>query len=446
MTTPSEEATPRRRALPVAVLILATIIGITSVLALWVKRQALETETWTDLSTELLEDEAISDAIGTFIVTAIFENVDVEAEVAGALPPRAEPLAGPVASGVQQLATGITQEALQRPRVQALWEDANRVAHERLIALLDDEGEFVATTGGEVTLDLSALVGEVAAAVGISADVASRIPPEASQIEIMKSDELDLAQTGVKLLRTLAWALTALTLLLYALAIYLARGRRRETLRAVGFSFITIGAVALIARNAGGSAITDALSQTAAAETPIRNTWEIGTSLLKDTGQSIVIYGVVAVLAAWLAGPSSIATSIRYAITPYLRQPRIAYTGLVVALVLLFWWNPVVATDRLVPSIVLAVVLAIGVEALRRQVMREFPDRVVAGTPEGMARALANRMRESREGRVATAPPSGEPSRVDELERLAKLRESGVLTDEELAAEKQRILSSGYSP
>ena len=112
---------------------------------------------------------------------------------------------------------------------------------------------------------------------------------------------------------------------------------------------------------------------------------------------------------------------------------------------LLFWWNPVVATDRLVPSIVLVVVLAIGVEALRRQVIREFPDRVATGTPEGMAHALANRMRESREGRVAAAgaapPPRLQPSRVEELERLAKLRESGVLTDEELAAEKQRILS-----
>ena len=79
--------------------------------------------------------------------------------------------------------------------MQALWEDANRVAHERLIALLDDEGEFVATTGGEVTLDLSKLVGEVAAAVGISADVASKIPPEASQIEI---DEVGRARPGAE--------------------------------------------------------------------------------------------------------------------------------------------------------------------------------------------------------------------------------------------------------
>jgi hypothetical protein len=444
MTTPSEEAVRRRRALPIVLLILATIIGITSVLALWVKRQALETETWTELSAELLEDEAIRDAVGDFIVTAIFENVDLESEIVGALPPRAAPLAGPVASGVEQLATRATQEALTRPKVLALWEDANRTAHERLIALLDDEGEFVSTTDGKVTLNLSDIVGEVAATVGISADVASKIPPEAAEIEVMDSDELDAAQTGVKALRTLAWVLTALALILYALAIFLARGWRREMLRAVGFSFIFVGAGVLLARSAGGDALTSALSETSSADTPVLHTWEIGTSLLNETGESIVIYGVIAVLAAWLAGPTSIATSIRYALAPYLRQPRIAYTGLAVVLVLLFWWNPVVATDRLVPSIVLAVILAIGVEALRRQVIREFPDRVATGTPEGMAQALAERMRESREARVTRAPAAAPaPSRVDELERLAKLRESGVLTDEELAAEKQRILSGG---
>jgi hypothetical protein len=447
MTTSSTQPAPRGRTLPIVVLILATIIGLTSVLALWVKRQALETETWTELSADLLEDDAIRDAVGAFVVTAIFDNVDVEQELAGALPPRAAPLAGPLSSALRELATRATQEALASPKVLALWEEANRTAHERLIALLDDEGEFVSTTGGEVTLDLTKIISEVAATVGISADVASKIPPEASAIQVMDSDELDLAQTGVKVLRTLAWVLTALTLALYALAIYLARGRRRETLRAVGFSFITIGALALIARSAGGSAITDALAETAAAEEPVQNTWDIGTSLLRDTGQSIVIYGLVCVVAAWFAGPTRIATAIRFELTPYLRQPQYAWSGLAVGLVLLFWWNPVVATDRLIPSILLVIFLAIGVEALRRQVVREFPDRVATGTPEGMAHAMAERMRESRARRVATAgaapvaPPAAAPSRVEELERLAKLRESGVLTDEELATEKQRILA-----
>ena len=442
MTTPSDDAPPRGRALPIALVLLATIIAIVSVLALWVKRQALETETWTQTSTDLLADEAIRDAVSDFIVDSLYENVDVESQIAGALPPRAQALAGPAAGGLRQLATRAAQEALAQPKVEALWEDANRAAHERLIALLDDEGEFVSTTGGTVTLDLTAIVAEIAAGTGVGGDLAGRLPAGAAEIEIMESDELDAAQTGVKVLRTLAWALSALALVLYALAIYLARGRRRETLRAVGFSFIVVGGVALLARAAAGDAVTGALGETSAAETPILNTWTIGTSLLKETAESLIAYGAIAVLAAWLAGSTSVATSIRYAAAPYLRQRRFAYGGLVVLLVLLFWWNPVVATDRLVPSIVLAVLLAIGVEALRRQVTREFPDRVATGTPEGIAHALAERLREAREQRVGARPPAPGTSRVDQLERLAKLRESGVITSEELAAEKHRILST----
>jgi hypothetical protein len=430
-------------------IILATIIGITSVLALWVKRQALETSTWTDTSTELLENKPIRDAISDFLVTTIYDNVDVQGEIANALPPNAQILAAPVAGGLRQVATQAADEALQSSKVQALWEDANRKAHERLLLLLEDKGEYVSTTGGTVTLDLTSLVSNVAANVGIGGDVASKLPEGAASIEIMHSDELAAAQTGVKLLRTLAWVLTALTLLLYALAIYLARGRRRETLRAVGISFVAIGAIALIARNAGGDIVVGALSANSTAETPILDTWLIGTSLLQTTAQSIIAYGVAIIVAAWLAGPTKIATSIRYALTPYLRQPKYAYATLAAILILLFWWNPVVATGRLIPSLVLILLLTIGMEALRRQMIREFPDHVHTGTPEGIAQSLADRMRESRERRIAgrAAPTEALPgapsgiSRVEELERLAKLHESGVLTSEELAAEKARLLS-----
>ena len=451
MTTPTPSAEPvkRRRTVPIILLILATIVGLVSVLALWAKRQALETSTWVETSTELLEDKAIQDAIADFVVNTIYDNVDVQAEIASALPPNAALLAGPISGGLRQVATRATQEALQQEKVQGLWEDANRVAHERLLALLEDEGKFVSTTDGEVTLDLTLLVSDVAAGIGIGGDIASKLPEGAAHIEILKSDELGMAQNAVELLKTLAWVLTALALLLYAAAIWTARGWHREMLRAVGFSFIAIGVIDLFARNAGGDAIVGALSESSTADTAVLHAWEIGTSLLKDTAESLIIYGIVMVFAAWLAGPSKVSTSIRYALTPYLRQPKYAYGLLAGILIVLFWWNPVIATGRLVPSLILIVLLAIGMEALRRQMIREFPDHVATGTPEGVAQSLADRMRESRERRVAgrAAPSEALPgalsgsSRAEELERMAKLHESGVLTSEELAAEKARILS-----
>jgi len=452
MTTPapSPEPAKKRRTIPIILLILAMIVGIVAVLAIWAGRQALQTDTWVDTSTELLEDKAIQDALSDFIVNTIYENVDVQGEIASALPPKAALLAGPISGGLRQVATTATERALEQEKVQGLWEDANRVAHERLLALLEDKGEFLSTTDGEVTLDLTALVSDVAAGIGIGGDISSKLPEGAASIPILKSDELGAAQTAVQLLKTLAWGLAALTFLLYGLAIYLARGWRREMLRTVGFSFILIGAIDLLARNAGGDAVVGALSESSTADTAVLHAWQIGTSLLKDMAESLIIYGVVMVIAAWLAGPSKVSTSIRYALTPYLRQPKYAYGTLVGILILLFWWDPVVATGRLAPSILLVILLAIGTEALRRQMIREFPDRVSTGTPEGIAQSLADRMRESRERRVAgrAAPsealpgaPSG-ASRVEELERLAKLQEQGVLTSEEVAAEKQRILGA----
>jgi hypothetical protein len=239
--------------------------------------------------------------------------------------------------------------------------------------------------------------------------------------------------------------LTLSALALFALAVYLGRGRRRETLRAVGFAFVAIGILVLFAHRIAGGLVVGALTGTAASEGPAQATWDIATSLLVATGQAIVAYGIVIVLAAWLAGPSTVATGVRRGITPYLRQPRFAYGGLAVVLALIFWWGPTEATHRLPTSILLIVLLALGVEVLRRQVIHEFPDHVTTWSPEATAQALADRMRERRERRVASGAAvaaSASEQRVSQLERLAKLRESGVISDEELAAEKRRILES----
>ena len=90
-----------RRALPIILILLATIVGVTSVFALWAKRQLLETETWSTTSEQLIQDPDIQAALSTFIVTAIYDNVDVEAELADRLPPQLAPLAAPAAGAIR---------------------------------------------------------------------------------------------------------------------------------------------------------------------------------------------------------------------------------------------------------------------------------------------------------------------------------------------------------
>jgi len=394
-------STSTRRGISIALIVLASLIGFVSIFALWAKRQALETETWTRTSVELLQNEEIRDALSDFLVDELYANVDVEGEIEKQLPPQVKGLAGPVSGGLRQVAGQASREALAQPKVQALWEKANRAAHEQLLKVIDDEGDAVSTKGGVVTLDLRVIVAQIAAQVGLGADVADKLPPQAAELEILRSDQLEGVQEGVSLLRTLAWVLTVLTLALYAVAIYIARGRRRETLRSVGIAFVAVGVLVLFAHSLAGDAVTESLADTDASEPAVRATWDIGTSLLTDTAKGIIAYGIVIVLAAWLAGPTAAATWIRREITPYLRQPQLAYGGLAVLLVLIFWWDPVEATHRLGPSLLLIALLVLGTEVLRRQVIREFPDHVATG---GTVKRAADSVREARERRTPSSP------------------------------------------
>ncbi len=146
-----------------------------------------------------------------------------------------------------------------------------------------------------MTLDLTSVVESVTAELGLP-DVASKLPPEASSIEIMKSSELSAAQTGLNLLQKIGYVLTALVLLLYAAAIAIAGDRRRQTLRAVGISFIFVGIVVLFARGAAGNLVVGSLSEVASSDAAVASVYDIGSSLIAETGQSIVLYGIVIVL------------------------------------------------------------------------------------------------------------------------------------------------------
>ena len=387
---------PRRKTV-LALIALAGVIGFLAALALWAERQLLEEDTWVDTSTELLEDEEIRDALAAFMVDALYSEVDVEAELQQGLPPRLAPLAGPAAAGLRELSDRAARRALQRPRVQDVWEQLNRGAHERLIALVEDD------SGQPVTLDLGEIVTSLGEQQGI--EVADRIPPDAAEIEVLPADKLSAAQGAVNLLKGLAVALTALALLLFALAVYLARGWRRGALRAVGFAFLVVGVAVLVARGLAGNVLVDSLAGTASVEPAIEHTWEIGTSLLAASGSGLIVYGLFLLLGAWLAGPGPLASGVRRAITPVLERRSVAYAALALLLVLLFWWSPTPGFERLPTSLILIALLVAGLEALRHKAIADFPDQTWEGATERWGAAV----RSWRQRRPQTRPPQRRP-------------------------------------
>jgi uncharacterized membrane protein len=260
--------------------------------------------------------------------------------------------------------------------VQTLWEEANRRAHQRFIQVVKDEGgENVSTAGGDVTIDLRALLTQVAQQIGLSGKRIQSIPPDSAQLVVMKSDQLDAVQTGADLLDKGAIAITILALLLFALAVFLARDRRREALRGVAIGFIVAGLLALVVRAITGSAVVDALTGTAAIEPAAQDIWDIGTALLRETAWAAIINGLLIGVVVLLAGPSRWARRLRREAAPYMRdRPGLTYGVVAAMFLLLVWWGPTPAFRNAWFLLVIAGLLALGTEALRRQTEREFPD------------------------------------------------------------------------
>jgi Short C-terminal domain len=455
-----------RRIAAWCVLVLATLLLILGTFAVWLNRQLLNTDNWTNTSTQLLENKQIREQIADYLVTELYANVDVAGELQAVLPKQVKPLAGPAASGLRNLATEAANSALESSLFQNLWRTANRAAHTQFVNLLEGNDVGPLSSGnGKVTLDLAAVVSKLAGDIGVPQSLIAKIPPGVGQLQIVDSKQLATAQDATSALRALVVVLWILVPLLFALAIYLARGRRRLLLAGTGFGIIIAGLLVLVARNVIGGVVVDDLAKTDAVRPAANAVWTISTSLLVQAAQGAIFVGVVVVFAAWLAGRSRPATAIRRSLAPYLRsRPDITWGVVAGLLLLLFLWGPIPATRTFWGMLLIVIVVVIGVVALRRETAREFPEATLdeddpgvltkigsaagrggkaAAGAVGRARDATSEARASRSAakEAQGALPPGDGDRYAELERLASLRDRGVLTDEEFAAEKASVLA-----
>src|SRR5262249_54437967 len=158
-----------------------------------------------------------------------------------------------LAASLRQTAIRAADGLLGRPPVREAWKLANRRAHELFIAVIDDDTKRLETTNGEVVLDLRPLIANLAEDQGLGGKVASQLPPDAGRLVILKSKQLDTAQTAVRTIRAMSYFLGILVLALYALAIFLVgTGRRRTMVMASGFSLLLVGIALLVIRRLAG--------------------------------------------------------------------------------------------------------------------------------------------------------------------------------------------------
>jgi Short C-terminal domain len=425
-------------------LVVAGLLLLLTSFAVWVNRVALNTNRFVSTSSQLIDDPAIRQVIATRAVDELYDNVDVQAELKKQAPKDLKPLAGVAAAGLRQGAYVLVGRALRQPQLQGIWEATLRQSHQQLVDVLEGGGTAVSTEHGVVTLNLRQIVLDTADRIGIGRTAEQRLPASVGEIEVLRSDQLHAAQGGFKLLKALAWFLPLLTLAAFALAVWLAAGRRRAVLRDLGLVIVGVGIVGLVATRIVGNYVVDALATDTQTRGAGRDAWSIVTDLLRSTFRWQIVLGVLIVVAAWLAGPRGYAVASRRVIAPLLRQRVYPYSAFVLIALVLLVTGPATDFARILFVLVLLALLAAGIEILRRQTLLEFPDADGAMSLAEARTRVTEWLEARRPARHPTASGTGPASGVSaQLTELADLHERGALTDEEYAAAKSRVLSGG---
>ena len=370
---------------PGVIIGIATVLAIVAVFTVWTRSQMLDTDEWVDLSTGLVAEPEVQAALADYLIDSLYEQGNISAGVEERLPPELQGLAGFVSGALRDPLTAGVERLLGSERFQTLWETANRAAHERLVNILRDETRTGITTAeGAVALELRPMVVSIGERLGVSTERLDQIPQDAGQIVIFESDDLDAAQQAVRVLDFLSWFIAVVVLALYALAVYLARGRRRQVLGTIGWSLVGVGVVVLLAQAVARRVLLDALVENPANRSAADIATGVATGLLRQMGWAALIYGILIVAFAWLLGDHRWAVAIRRVMTPVFDLSAGAVAGGTAVLLLVLWaWSPGRVFESWATGLTFVGLVIAAIVVLRQRVRAESLERSSNRSSEG---------------------------------------------------------------
>ena len=325
---PARRPSRLRRILIGLLIVLSCLAVVVTGLTIWAHYTVMDTDGYMNLIGPIGKDpEAIKNLSGYIGDQAVIA-ADLQQRVTDALPEQAQFFAGPITSAVADFITKGAQKVLSTPRAYDLWLKVNRVAHEKVVALLRGDTTNVYVQGSDVNLDLLPLISQVLvwvddklpggladkfsppviepgtdpqAAIQEVANWSGKpLPSDFGQVTLLQSDALGPAQTAVKWFDRLVWILPIVTLGIIALTIWLSR-RRGRTAIALGIGAAIAIIVTRVIIKRASIALTDKLEEGGGLHVA-KDVVDASLGPLTTITIWIVVIGVVTAILVWFLG------------------------------------------------------------------------------------------------------------------------------------------------
>jgi len=142
-------------------------------------------------------------------------------------------------------------------------------------------------------------------------ELLSGLVPHAGRIVIMRSTQLQEAQDGVNAIRGLAVVLPVAALVMFALAVLLARAWPRRVIHRIGWCLIVAGGCVFALRLLLGPRLVDSLITAGWVRPAAKDAWLIATTDLRTAAYITIAVGTVIVIVAWLTGSARPVRALR---------------------------------------------------------------------------------------------------------------------------------------
>ncbi len=146
-------------------VVLTCLLTLVSTLALWLRALVLNTDSYVRAIGPVLDEPAVRDALAETIVAELYSHVDVGAQLRKALPASASEFAPTLAASIHSTSVEVAAAALATTAVRQAWLQANRVAHDQVVHVLEGKDGIVTTARGEVAIDTAGLAALVRGAL-----------------------------------------------------------------------------------------------------------------------------------------------------------------------------------------------------------------------------------------------------------------------------------------
>lgn len=305
----------------IALVTVAALLAMVSVLAVFARNQLLDTDRFVATMSPLARDPAVQDAIARRLTSEVNDRVDLDRlgrEASDWLkrqgaPPAVDSLVGPAVGGAESFISRQITAIVHSGTFAQAWDAATRAAHKNLDAVLTGHGSTaIKSEGTTVSVDLGALIATVKQRLQAQGfGLASKIPAVNVEFVLFSSAQLPKLRNYVTLLDTVATWLPWVCLVLLAIAVAVAPAHRRGLL-VVGV-FLAVGALLVLAAMAVLRAYyLNNLPPQVHSPTAVAHILDHVLGRTHQAYRVIAVLGALLAIVCWLAGPARPAVALRH--------------------------------------------------------------------------------------------------------------------------------------